>query len=245
MRTIAGCVLMLSVVGCHCGPRCCVREQPSCIKASCANNSPAESTAKPATDDSQLPPSPAPNEPQAARTKKTQSGSAKPSMWSSLTARTEATSSAKSAAAKSATAQDDSVKQLLADLEKTKREKASLQAKLSEESARQTQQRLELETRMVVLQEQLRQQSALQQVMYQQQAPVMSRPQPNYGGQNYSGQNYGGQYAAVPTITPGSPSSAVAAGWPNSNGSNAPAPAWNPQAKPAQPLEQWPHSPQR
>ena len=244
MRTILGCLLMLAMVGCHCGPRCCVRE-PNCVKASCASNLPADATDKPATDDSQVAPAPAPKEPQAAQSKKTKTSPAKPSMWSSATARAGTSSSAKSAAAKPASTQDESVKQLLADLEKTKREKTSLQAKLSEESARQTQQRLELEARLAVLQEQMRQQSALQQAIYQQ-APAMSRPVPNYGGQNY-----GGQYGGIPTISPGTSTPSIPNGWPNNNGvsdsgfpgSNAP--AWNPQAKPAQQVEQWPHSPQR
>ena len=240
MRTLLGGLLMVSLVGCHCGPRCCVRE-PNCTKASCANNPPAESTAKPTTDDSQLPPAPTPNEPQAARSKKTQSAPVKPSIWSSATS-----SSAKSTAAKSASAQDESVKQVLADLEKTKREKATLQAKLSEDSARQTQQRLELEARLAVVQEQMRQQSAMQQVMYQQQAPAMSRPLTNHGGSNYGGPNYGGQYVGVPTISPGVPSPSVSNAWPNNNGfSSSNLTAWNPQAKPVQQVEQWPHSPQR
>jgi hypothetical protein len=134
----------------------------------------------------------------------------------------------------------------MADLEKTKREKATLETKLSEESAKQTQQRLELEARLALIQEQMRQQSSLQQVMYQQQAPTMARPNTSY-------------YA--PVITSGTPSPTMAMPFAATSGVPTyvppahvpavpawgnPVPTWNNAAvPPAQQVEQWPFSPQR
>ena len=126
----------------------------------------------------------------------------------------------------------------MSGLEKPKREKAALETKLTEDSAKQTQQRLELEAQLALLQEQMRQQSALQQVAFQQQAAAMSRPMSNYSG---------------PTITSGAPSSSMQMPFSTSTPQSQPAgvwsnsmPAWNtPSVPPQQQVEQWPYSPQR
>jgi len=132
----------------------------------------------------------------------------------------------------------------MADLEKVKREKTALETKLSEESAKQTQQRLELEARLALIQEQMRQQSALQQVAYQQQSAEMSRPMQTYSG---------------PTITAGAPSPSMQMPFSPPTPSYAPppqsqgvpvwgssSPTWNaPQVPPQQQVEQWPFSAQR
>src|SRR5262249_1166938 len=139
MRMITVCVLAMSLVGCHIGPRRCMRDHASC--GDCRSSEVP-------------PPAPAPENDsrtnsQAARAKEVRGGgTANGSARSAQTARK---------GSKPATSQDETVKQLQASLEKAKRDKANLQAKLSEESLKQTQQRLELEARVAVLQEQLRQ----------------------------------------------------------------------------------------
>lgn len=259
MRTIAWCVLALSLVGCHSGPRWGMRDYDTSGPAHYEEPPVIESVPQP------VPPPPAqPGKdgptltvpPQPAQKERTpyesssrsrplfggrQTSQASRSKSSSRTTQTARRTPASVPATKSA-AQDDSVKQLMADLEKTKREKAVLETKLSEESAKQTQQRLELEARLALIQEQMRQQSALQQVVYQQQAAAMSRPMPSNAG---------------PTITSGTPSPSMQMPFAPSTPMYAPqsqavpawgnsAPTWNtPSAPPLQQVEQWPYSPQR
>lgn len=279
MRAMAWCFLMLGLVGCQSGPRWFARDHAVSGRATYSNDLPADTSGGSDSDGLAVPPSPSDYE-QSSRTRKpaasTQqaarsrgvTGSRKPSTGassrSSQLASKKPSTATRSTAAKT-TAQDETVKQLMADLEKTKREKTSLQTKLSEETAKQTQQRLELEARMAVLQEQLRQQSALQQVSYQSQPPMMSRPYPSYGTQ--VGQNYNG-----PVITSGTPSpttahspqnggvnsvpfNQAAPAWNNGSAAswNTSAPAWgtqssswnNSNAQAQAPVEMWPHSPQR
>lgn len=272
MRTMACCLLMMSLVGCQSGPRWLMRDHSVSGNASYSDDLPADSAGRSEFDDSGIPPSPAqrPSDyEQSTRSKKsaganqqaarTKSASNKRKLNAPTTSRATQLAGKKPAASARPSAQDETVKQLMADLEKTKREKSSLQSKLSEETARQTQQRLELEARMAVLQEQLRQQSALQQVAYQQQAQAIARPSTNYGqpmAQNYNG----------PVITSGAPSPSMSSPQPTNNfngyGSNgpsvpawnntpssnwnSPAPAWNTPAAPASSqVEMWQYSPQR
>ncbi len=272
MRAMACCVLMLGLVGCQSGPRWFVRDHAVSGRATYSGDLPADSSGKADADGLSIPPAPGDYE-QSARTRKAASvnqqtarakgaaGTRKPS--TGTTSRSTQLANKKPAAStKQTTAkpvvQDETVKQLMADLEKTKREKSSLQSKLSEETAKQTQQRLELEARMAVLQEQLRQQSALQQVAYQQQAQTMARPNTNYG--STMNQNYNG-----PVISSGTPSPSMSQSLPTNNGGyssngssipmwnntpasnwNAPVPSWNTPTVPAQgQVEMWPHSPQR
>ncbi len=275
MRTMACCLLMMSLVGCHSGPRWLMRDHSVSGNASYSDDLPADSSGNSESEDLGIPPSPAqrPSDyEQSARTRKSaganqQTAKAKGATSTRKPSTGSASRSAQLAGKKPPTstkpttvksaAQDETVKQLMADLEKTKREKSSLQSKLSEETARQTQQRLELEARMSVLQEQLRQQSALQQVAYQQQAQAIARPSTNYGqpmAQSYNG----------PVITSGAPSPIMSSPQPTNNfngyGSNGPsvpawnntpasnwnssAPAWNTPAAPSQ-VEMWQYSPQR
>ncbi len=285
MRAMTWCLLMLGLVGCQSGPRWFMRDHSVTGRATYSDDLPADSSGKSDSGDLSVPPSPGDYEQssrirkpatatqQAARSKGA-TGTRKPSAGSSSRstqlANKKPAGSTRPSSAKPAV-QDDSMKQLMADLEKTKREKVSLQSRLSEETAKQTQQRLELEARMSVLQEQLRQQSALQQVGYQQQAQSMVRPNPGYGppiSQNYNG----------PVITSGTPSPTTSSfaptnfapanngggsvsnyqsppAWNSGSGSNwnstAPAwssstPSWNNSNATAQtPVEIWPHSPQR
>lgn len=258
MRTIAWCVLMLSLVGCHSGPRWCSRDYDTSGPARFDDQPVIEPAPQPAPQPATPPTKDGPNlaVPQPAQKERTpyeSSSRSRPlfggrptsqasrTKSSSCTNQTARRTLAPAAATKPAV-QDDSVKQLLADLEKTKREKAALETKLSEESAKQTQQRLELEARLALIQEQMRQQSALQQVAYQQQAAVMSRPMPSY---------------APPTITSGAPNPSMQMPFSSSTPMYAPqsqavpawgnsAPTWNaPSAPPQQQVEQWPYSPQR
>ncbi len=71
------------------------------------------------------------------------------------------------------TSSDESLRKLTTELERAKRDKSQLETKLTEETAKQTQQRLELEARLVVLQQQLQltQANAVRQVQYR---PVQS-----------------------------------------------------------------------
>ena len=262
MRTIAWCVLTLSLVGCQSGPRWCMRDSDSNGATHFDDQPVIESAPQPAAPPPVQPPKVGPNltpPPQPAQKERTpyessshsrswfggpKTSQARRSKSSSRTTQTARRSPAAVPAAKSA-AQDESVKQLLADLEKTKREKAVLETKLSEESAKQTQQRLELEARLVLIQEQMRQQSALQQVAYQQQqTAAMSRPMPGYSG---------------PMITSGTPSPSMQMPFSSSTQTYAPqpqpqsapvwgnsAPVWNtPTVPQQQQVEQWPFSAQR
>ena len=260
MRTIAWCVLMLSLVGCQSGPRWFMRDYDSYGAAHFDDQPVLEPASQPDATPPAQPPKAGPNlaPPQGAQKERTpyessshsrgwfggsKTSQASRSKSSSRTTQTARRSPAAAPTMKS-NSQEDSVKQLLADLEKTKREKAVLETKLSEESAKQTQQRLELEARLALLQEQMRQQSALQQVTYQQQAAAMSRPMPSYAG---------------PIITSGAPSPSMQmpfspptqtyASQPQSQGiptwGNS-APTWNTPPVPQQPqVEQWPFSAQR
>ena len=258
MRTIAWCVLALSLVGCHSGPRWCSRDCDTSGTARFDDQPVIESAPQTAPPPPAQPSKEGPNltVPQPAQKERTPyesssrtrpafggrpTSQASRSKSSSRTTQTARRTSAPAATTKPA-AQDDSVKQLLADLEKTKREKAALETKLTEESAKQTQQRLELEARLALIQEQMRQQSALQQVAYQQQAAAMSRPMPSY---------------APPTITSGAPSPSMQMPFSSSAPMYAPqsqtvptwgnsAPTWNtPSVPQQQQVEQWPYSPQR
>ena len=283
MRTMACCVLMLSLVGCQSGPRWFMRDPAASGNSTYSSDLPADSSVKPEADDLPIPPSPAqkPSDyEQSARARKATGTNQQASKSSAATGTRKPNANSVSRSkllvgkkpapvakpkAKPA-AQDENVKQLLADLEKIKREKASLQSKLSDETAKQTQQRLELEARMAVLQEQLRQQSLLQQVAYQQQAQANARPAQNYAvppNQNYaqpSNPNYNG-----PVINSGAPNPSGSNAMPMNGGGNGfygasvpawnntptsnwttPAPAWNTPAASAQPsVEMWPHSPQQ
>ncbi len=267
MRTIAWCVLMLSLVGCQSGPRWFMRDYESHGPAHfdeqpVIESAPQPATPPPAVSPPAQPPKAGPNltpPPQPAQKerapyessshsrgwfggpKTSQASRSKSSSRSTQTARRSPTAAPST---KSAT-QDESVKQLLADLEKTKREKAVLETKLSDESAKQTQQRLELEARLALLQEQMRQQTALQQVAYQQQqAAAMSRPMPSYAGPMISSgtPNPSMQMpfsSSTQTYAP-QPQSQSAPVWSNS------APTWNtPLVPQQQQVEQWPFSAQR
>ncbi|MBC7821171.1 MAG: hypothetical protein IAG10_30150 [Planctomycetaceae bacterium] len=262
MRAIAWCVLMLSLVGCHSGPRWCRRDCDTSDAAHFDDRPAIESAPQPAVPQPAqpskegptltVPPQPAQKDRPAYESSSRSRGwfgdqstsQASRSKSSSRTTQTARRSPAAASATKSHS-QDDSVKQLMADLEKTKREKAALESKLSEESAKQTQQRLELEARLALIQEQLRQQSVLQQVAYQQQqASTMSRPMPSYGG---------------PMITSGTPSPSMQMPFSSSAQTYVPqpqsqsvpawgnsAPTWNtPSVPQQQQVEQWPFSPQR
>lgn len=261
MRTIAWCVLMLSLVGCQSGPRWFMRENDSHGAAHFDEQPVIESVPQPAVPPPAQPPKVGPNltpSPQPAQKERApyessshsrgwfgspKTSQASRSKSSSRTTQTARRSPAVVPATKSA-AQDESVKQLLADLEKTKREKAVLETKLSEESAKQTQQRLELEARLALLQEQMRQQSALQQVTYQQQAAAMSRPMPSYSGPMISSGTPSPSMqmpfsSSTQTYAPQPPSQSVPV-WGNS------APTWNtPSVPQQQQVEQWPFSSQR
>ena len=259
MRTIAWCVLMLSLAGCQSGPRWFMRDNDSHGAAYFDEQPVIESAPQPTVPPPAQPPRVGPNlppPPQPAQKERAPYESSSQSRgWfgipktsqashSKSSSRTTQTARRSPAAATKSAAQDDSVKQLLADLEKTKREKAVLETKLSDESAKQTQQRLELEARLALLQEQMRQQSALQQVTYQQQAAAMSRPMPSYSG---------------PTITSGTPSPSMQMPFSSSTQTYAPqpqsqsvplwgnsAPTWNtPSVPQQQQVEQWPFSAQR
>lgn len=262
MRTIAWCVLMLSLVGCQSGPRWFMRDNDSYGAAHFDEQPVLEAAPQPAAPPPAQPAKAGPNltpPPQGAQKERApyessshtrslfggrSTSQASRSKSSSRTTQTARRSPAAASATKSAT-QDESVKQLLADLEKTKREKTVLETKLSEESAKQTQQRLELEARLALIQEQMRQQSALQQVAYQQQqAAAMSRPMPSYSG---------------PMITSGTPSPSMQMPFSPSTQTYAPqpqsqsvpvwgnsAPTWNnPSVPQQQQVEQWPFSAQR
>lgn len=260
MRTITWCVLALSLVGCQSGPRWFMRDSDVRGRAYFEDPPVIESVPTPATaPQPDQPPKEGPNltaPPQPAQKERTPYESSSRSRgWlgsrttsqasrvksSSRTTATARRSTVPTPATKTA-APDESVKQLMTDLEKIKRDKVALETKLTEESAKQTQQRLELEARLALLQEQMRQQSALQQVMYQQQAPAM--PRPSYNG---------------PTISSGAPSPSMQMPFAPSVQTYAPqaqpqsVPAWGnsgatwntPAATQQQQVEQWPFSPQR
>lgn len=262
MRAIAWCALMLSLVGCQNGPRWFMRDYDTSDATHFNDRHPIEPAPQPATPPPGQPSKEGPTltvPPQPAqKDRSSYESSSRSRGWFGGQSTSQASRSKSSnrttqtarrsppvAPATKVSSQDDSIKQLMADLEKVKREKASLETKLSEESAKQTQQRLELEARLALIQEQVRQQSALQQVAYQQQqAAAMSRPMPNYAG---------------PMITSGTPSPSMQMPFSSSTPTYAPqpqsqsvptwsnsAPTWNtPSVPPTQQVEQWPFSPQR
>ena len=256
MRTIAWCVLTLSLVGCQSGPRWFSRDYDTRGRSSYDERFAPEAEPQPAQPSHEGPALTVPPQPaQRDRTPYESSSSSRSQGWfgsrsTSQASRSKSPSRTTQTARRSTTpapavksgAQDESVKQLLADLEKVKREKATLETKLTEESAKQTQQRLELEARLALIQEQVRQQSALQQVMYQQQAPAMSRPMSNY---------------SVPVITSGTSNPSMQMPFSSSVPMAAPqqsqqwgqsTPTWNTPPAPQQQqqqVEQWPFSPQR
>lgn len=262
MRTIAWCVLALSLTGCHSGPRWFTRNHDAGGRAyyddspatESAPTTPVPQSDQPSKEGPTLtvPPQPAQKERTPYETSSRSRGwfGGQHASHSKSSSRGRTTQTARksqgTAPAAKATSQDESVMQLMADLEKIKREKAALETKLSEESAKQTQQRLELEARLALIQEQMRQQSALQQVTYQQQASAMSRPMSGYAG---------------PTITSGTPNPTMQMPFSSSTPTYAPqsqppqqaipawgnsAPVWNTPATPQQQqIEQWPYSPQR
>ncbi len=264
MRAIGWCLLTLSLVGCQSGPRWFMRDYDTSDAAHFDDQPVIEPAPQPAappagqpTKDGPtltVPPQPAQKDRSAyessARSRSWFGGQstsqAKRSKSASRTTQTARRSSSAAPATK-VSSQDESIKQLMADLEKVKREKSALETRLSDESAKQTQQRLELEARLALIQEQVRQQSALQQVAYQQQqAAAMSRPMQS---SNYSG----------PMITSGTPSPSMPMPFssstptypPQTQSQSVPAwgnstPTWNtPPVPPQQQVEQWPFSPQR
>lgn len=261
MRTIAWCVLALSLTGCHSGPRWFARDHDMGRRAYYDDSPATESsptTPVPQADPSSkegptltVPPQPAQKERTPYETSSRSRGwfggqhaSHSKSSSRSRTTQTARKNQETTPAAKT-TSQDESVKQLMADLEKVKREKAALETKLSEESAKQTQQRLELEARLALIQEQMRQQSALQQVTYQQQVPAASRPMSGYAGPTITSgtPNPAMQmpFSSPTTFAPQSqPQQQAIPAWGNS------APAWSTPGVPQQQqIEQWPYSPQR
>ncbi len=265
MRTLAGCVLLLGLTGCHFGPHGNMWKHTSRDSDRFADPTESEHSAvprpaavtTPSPEASQFPPPAPPPEPEDIRVNP--QAEARTRGWFSVR-RSDSNTASKSVsktksgrAAKPATSKDEAIKQMMARLERAKREKANQESKLSDESFKQSQHRLELEARVAVLQEelrqqqdqlrqqqeQLRQQSALQQVTYQQQAAAM-RPTTTTTG-------------AMPIITTGTPSPSMMGSQafvPASGGSGIPAwspsaPTWNSPAMPAQPsVEMWPYSPQ-
>lgn len=252
MRTLAWCLLTLGLVGCHSGPRWCLRDCERYEALPCEDQPVIEPAPQPAPAQPKLegPAIPATKQPDQKERVPYESssrsrgwfGTRHASHSKSSNRATQTARRTTPAAAARPTSQDESVKQLMADLEKVKREKAVLETKLSEESAKQTQQRLELEARLALIQEQMRQQSALQQVMYQPPAPPASRPTTNYYGPVISSGTPNPSLpmpfsSSAPTYAP--PSQAAPA-WSN------PAPNWvTPSVPPQQQVEQWPFSPQR
>ncbi len=285
MRTLAGCVLLLGLTGCHFGPHGSMWKHTSRDLDRYADPTESElrsvpmpaAVIAPSAEASHLPPAPPPEPEDIDANPQADAGTHGWFSWHHSARKTASKSVSKKksgTAAKSATSQDEAVKQMMARLERAKREKANQESKLFDESFKQSQQRLELEARVAVLQEQLRlqqeqlqqqqeqlrQQSALQQVTYQQQAAAM-RPTTTTTG-------------AMPIITTGTPSPSqigsqacgpanVGSGMPawtspaptwnspaptwNSPAPawNSPVPAWNSPAMPAQSsVETWPYSPQ-
>lgn len=260
MRTVAWCLITVALIGCHSGPRWCMRDCDTRGTAHCDDRP----THEPAPQSTQPPP--AQPEPDGANNSSPPQPAQRPitpyesssrsrgwfgNRFISQTTHSKSSTAPVQAARKEAApvagakpaGQDDNGKPLTAELEKIKREKSALETRLMEESAKHTQQRLELEARLALIQEQMRQQSALQQVAYQQQTPMMSRPMTNYSG---------------PVVTSGNPSPAMPMAFSSSQSSpqlhQQPVPAWsNPGStwsNPAAPsqqqqIEQWPFSPQR
>jgi hypothetical protein len=272
MRTLAGCVLLLGLTGCHFGTHEGMWKHTSRDAERFADPTESEHSAvpmpgaviTPAPEDSHFsPPAPPPESDDISANPQADTGTRG---WFSVrrsdikTASKSVSKKKSGRAAKTTTSQDDAVQHLITRLEQAKREKAHQEYKHSDESFKLSQQRLELEARVAVLQEQLRQQqeqlrqqSALQQVTHQQQVAPM-RPTTTTAG-------------AMPIITTGTPSPSMtgsqtfgsanvgsgispctppAPAW-NSPAPawTSPAPAWNSPAIPAQSsVETWPYSPQ-
>ncbi len=236
MRSIVLCFFALSLVGCHCGPRWNMRDRDSCTSDRCSNHSTTVPSSQPDAGSLSLPPLPVHPDRGADSESAGRSRGFFGNGFASRNSQPANASGRANAPAQRSVAQDETVKQLMADLESVKREKAALQNKLNEESVKQSQQRLELEARMLVLQERLRQQSALQQVAFQQQAAAMSRTTPVYNGPVVS--------SSVPFSNGSSTPSWNTQATPTWNSS--PAPTWNsPSAPPTSSVEVWPYSPQR
>ncbi|MFM9960937.1 MAG: hypothetical protein ACKV2Q_06905 [Planctomycetaceae bacterium] len=255
MRMLAWCLILLGLSGCQSGPRWCSRDCDVRDMAPGDERSvmPPASTSpgQPNLDGPGLSVPPLPS--QAERVPYEPSSRSRG--WFGSRAGSQASRSKSSNRAiqtahrgtnsAPAAGQDESVKQLLADLERTKREKAALELKLTDESARQIQQRLELEARLALIQEQLRQQSALQQVQYQPQAPVMSRPTNSYSGPLItSGSSMSLPFSSSPpTYAPPPQSQPEPQGVPAWGQA---VPTWNtPSVPPQSQVEQWPFSAQR
>ena len=205
MRTQAGCLLCLLLSGCCSGPNWCQRDRQACGPLACTESSataPASATQSSPLqpfDDPLVPPPPS-----EAR-------------WRSTPRRGTTASS------------DDAQRKLAADLEKVKREKSQLETRLIEETAKQTQQRLELEARLVVLQQQLQlqliQAHAVRPVQYQ---PVPQPVVPFASQADWANHGFGG----APATWNAAPNAWNASG----NGVNLPRNS---------PVETWPFSPQR
>lgn len=253
MRTMALCIIAATLVGCHSGPRWFLRDRGDCGRAHCSDQSAYEPVSEPPSENLQLPPLPADKEKDATpQTSASSRRATKNSATKTIAAKAPNRKSS-STQSRATSSQDEATKQLLADLEKTKREKASIEAKLSEQSAKQTQQRLELEARIAVLQEQLRQLSTLQPVSYQQPVPrTNSGYTPTWN--NSPPQQYHGPIinSGAPSPTPSVPQSLSNYG--GTLGSTVPTwnsatPAWNPQpqgaANSTPSMDMWPFSPQR
>src|SRR5262245_18000912 len=221
MRTLAWCVLLLGLTGCQVGPHGITWQHTTRDADRFADPTERERSAAPSPaadipplpDASQFPPPPAPP-PEPEDISDDPQANARTRGWFSVR-RSDSQSASKSAskkksgtASKRTTAQDEAVKQMMARLERAKREKSYQESKLFNESFTHSQQ-LENEARVTILQEQLRQQqeqlreqqeqlrqqSALQQVTYQPQATAM-RPNTTTTG-------------ALPIITTGTPSPSI------------------------------------
>jgi hypothetical protein len=285
MRTLSWCVLLLGLTGCHFGPHGITWQHTTRDSDRFADPTESERSAAPmpaaeippSPDASQFPPPAPPPEPEDISADPL--ADARTRSWFSVRRSDSKTASKSVSKKKSGTAakrnasQDEAVKQMTARLERAKREKAKQESMLFDDSFTHAQQ-LELEARVTVLQEQLRQQqeqlqqqqeqlrqqSALQQVTYQQQ-PAAMRPTTTTTG-------------ALPIITTGTPSPSimgsqalgpanVGSGIPASSSAapawnspaptwtspapawTSPAPAWNSPAMPDQSsVETWPFSPQ-
>lgn len=233
MRAMTACLMTFCLMGCHSGPRWFMRDRGSCGSARCADQPVYESAPRSEVDHPQLPPLPSDRE-----TSSTPSRQSRGLLGTSVVNRESrpASNDRRPSTSPRSSGADESVRQLMADLEKIKREKRELQDKLHEETVKQSQQRLELEARMLVLQEQLRQQTALQQVAYQQQAGAMSRSVPTYSGPVISSSATQPTNSSVPAWNPQS-----ASAW-NSSAT----PSWNAPVAPTQSsIELWPYSQQR
>jgi hypothetical protein len=272
MKRMAGSLLLLVLVGCVTGPRWTVREEAryrpghydEYLSDEPATHTPGSLPTEPLKgaspqDGPKLSVPPLPSQ----REEGSYEQSARPrGLWGAMLSRQDSRQSTSSRAmnrsrrgvappssvARSST-QEESFRRLTADLEKIKREKAALETKLAEENAKQTQQRLELEARLALLQEQLKlQQSQLQQVHYQSPPPAMVRPTSGYSVPTMHSTPAAPTYsmpfsAPAPAVAP-----AVAPIQQPTTGTNSGymIPQWSSSPNlSSQSVEQWPYSPQR